>query len=462
MRIVISSDLYWPTVNGVSTASHTWALGLAERGHQVLVLAPSQTGEHYTERDGKTTIIRLKSTVFPFYHNQIDPLRERREIAGIGVPNIPLYPKNGFKICLAPRREIVQALSAFKPDVIHNHQRMMIGQEVLRYSQYNDIPIVSTNHIMPENLMDNLKLVAPFSKQINRVIKFLGRAITQVDYITMPTQSAIDMSFTKDELRHLKVPVQAVSNGIDLSQFAAKKAPASIYAKYNLPKGQPIVMYFGRVDQEKHLGVLLEAFSHIQRGTGAVLVVVGAGTDEAKLRELAKEMRISPHVVFTGRVPDEDKAPLLQAATVYCMPSPVELQSLSTLEAMACGQPVVAVDAGAVKELCQDGRNGFLCEKDNVDQIAVGLERILTDKTLRAKFAKESLAIAETHDIKNTLKQLEKIYKKAIDAHLATLAPLIEEGGFIPTVDHTVPPDVTLDNFYYYMKRKEDLLWGRF
>jgi hypothetical protein len=52
--------------------------------------------------------------------------------------------------------------------------------------------------------------------------------------------------------------------------------------------------------------------------------------------------------------------------------------------------------------------------------------------------------------------------KKAIDAHLATLAPLIEQGGFIPTVDHTVPPDVTLEYFTYYMKRKEDLLWGRF
>jgi hypothetical protein len=50
---------------------------------------------------------------------------------------------------------------------------------------------------------------------------------------------------------------------------------------------------------------------------------------------------------------------------------------------------------------------------------------------------------------------------RAIDAHLATLAPLVEQGGFIPTVDHTVPPDVSLDNFRYYMKRKAELLAGR-
>jgi uroporphyrinogen decarboxylase len=52
--------------------------------------------------------------------------------------------------------------------------------------------------------------------------------------------------------------------------------------------------------------------------------------------------------------------------------------------------------------------------------------------------------------------------KSSIDAHLATLQPLIEEGGFIPTVDHTVPPDVSLENFRYYMKRKQDLLAGKF
>jgi hypothetical protein len=51
--------------------------------------------------------------------------------------------------------------------------------------------------------------------------------------------------------------------------------------------------------------------------------------------------------------------------------------------------------------------------------------------------------------------------KAAIDAHLRTFIPLIEEGGFIPTIDHTVPPDVPYENFLYYMQRKQDLLAGR-
>jgi uroporphyrinogen decarboxylase len=52
--------------------------------------------------------------------------------------------------------------------------------------------------------------------------------------------------------------------------------------------------------------------------------------------------------------------------------------------------------------------------------------------------------------------------KASIDTHLRSLAPLIEDGGFIPTVDHLVPPDVPLENFYYYMERKKNLLEGNF
>ena len=52
--------------------------------------------------------------------------------------------------------------------------------------------------------------------------------------------------------------------------------------------------------------------------------------------------------------------------------------------------------------------------------------------------------------------------KDAIEKHLAALIPVVEDGGFIPHVDHTVPPDVSFDNFCYYMKRKKDLLCGRF
>ena len=98
------------------------------------------------------------------------------------------------------------------------------------------------------------------------------------------------------------------------------------------------------------------------------------------------------------------------------MPSPAELQSIATLEAMASARPVVAVDAGALKELCQDDRNGYLCKQDDVQQIADSLVKILQDEKLQKRFGAESLAIARTHDIETTLSRFEAIYTQLINA----------------------------------------------
>lgn len=68
-------------------------------------------------------------------------------------------------------------------------------------------------------------------------------------------------------------------------------------------------------------------------------------------------------ISFTGRVEDEDKINLHKVFDLYAITSPVELQSIATLESMASGNPVVAVDAMALGELCQNERNGFLRSK---------------------------------------------------------------------------------------------------
>jgi glycosyltransferase involved in cell wall biosynthesis len=98
------------------------------------------------------------------------------------------------------------------------------------------------------------------------------------------------------------------------------------------------------------------------------------------------------------------------------MPSPVELQSIATLEAMASGQPIVAIDAGALRELCQHERNGYLIEQDNDEMIANALLTILQDPSLREEMGKESLAIAGTHDLQATLDRFEAIYTDLINA----------------------------------------------
>jgi glycosyltransferase involved in cell wall biosynthesis len=386
MKILIAADLHWPTINGVATFSRNLAKGLSARGHEVWVIAPSQTGKSYEEYDGNYLIKRTASVPFPFYQN--------------------------FRISLAPQLEVKKIVQEFKPDVIHLQMCLAIGNATLRAGNKYGIPIVATNHAMPENLLDNMRILAPVSRPINYLITEYGAWFHgKVDYVTLPTRSAIEL-FT-DKPRLAKVEAEAVSNGIDLSRFTPSKASDDIYKKFNIPKNKKIVSYVGRLDAEKHLAVLVKAFKRVtdMAKTPAHLLIVGDGTDREHLMNLAHEYGIAKHVTFTGRVTDDEIRELHKVGDVFCMPSPAELQSISTLEAMASGKPVVAVDAGALGELCQEGKNGYLCRQDDDEQIAASLATILDDAELRKKFGETSLEIAKTHDIEHTLDRFEEIYQ---------------------------------------------------
>jgi glycosyltransferase involved in cell wall biosynthesis len=385
MKILIAADLHWPTINGVATFSRNLAQGLADRGHEVLVIAPSQrrSGRPDEEWDGNYLIKRTASVPFPFYQN--------------------------FRISLAPQREIKRIFQEFQPDVVHLQMCLTIGNVTQRYALKYGIPIVATNHAIPDNLLDNLRYMAPVSRPIGYVITEYGvRFHRKVDYVTLPTRSAIEM-FGEERL---SVPVEPVSNGIDLSKFTPGTPKQSVIGKFHIPKNRTVISYVGRTDAEKHLHVLIEAFARTlhEANEEPHLVVVGAGTDLDRLKNLTYELRIHSHVTFTGRVSDEEIIELHKVGDVFAMPSPAELQSIATLEAMASGKPVVAVDAGALRELCQNDVNGFLCEKDDVEGFSEALTTLVNDAGLREKYSEGSLKIAKTHDINHTLDKFEEIY----------------------------------------------------
>ena len=386
MRILIASDLHWPNINGVATFGRNLAHGLAAAGHEVLVIAPSQTGKKYEEIDRNHRVMRTSSVVFPFYQN--------------------------FRISISPYREVKRIVEDFEPDVIHVQTPAGIGLAATNVAKKFGIPLVATNHAMPENLIDNLRLLAPFSRPINYILKQLGtRFYNNADFVTLPTEAAINM--LKGDSFH--APYMAISNGIDLQRFSPGKVPDEIYKRFDIPKGKKIILYVGRLDAEKHVSVLIRAARQVVDGPDNVhVVIVGKGTDMENLQNLVERLDMSKHVTFTGRVEDEDLPYFHRMGDVFAMPSPVELQCLAMLESMASGSPVVAVNVGALYELCQDGRNGYLYDLDDDKQMAEKLGKILTDDQLRAKMSHESLDIAKTHELGHTIAQFVTLYKHVV------------------------------------------------
>ena len=386
MRIVIANDQHWPMVSGVATAARTLALGLTRAGHDVLVIAPSQTGGRYAEQDEGYQIVRTRSVRFPFRQN--------------------------LRISVVLEREVRTILKDFKPDIVHVHTQLGVGLAAITSAGKLSIPVVATNHVMPENIIKNVRIVAPLAKPVSSIFTRYGMLLYKgASCIVMPTQSAIDL-FQKATV---DVPIVPISNGINLQYFRPLAAKKSTYSTFQLPTDRPIVSYVGRLDREKHVHILLHAAKSVLKKHKAHFLVVGDGNATETLEDFAEALGITGSITFTGRVTDDDLVQLHRVGDVFVMPSPAELQSLALLESMASGKPAVAVHAGALPELCQDDRNGFVVPVDNVRAMAESIAMLVVDEKLRKQFGSESLKIAKKHDITNVIKEFEALYKKVID-----------------------------------------------
>ena len=268
MKIAITTDIYYPMTNGVAVFAHNLANGLARRGHEVLVICPSfkRKGKHYREKDPETGVvtIHLKSRRLPIYPDQIKPVPEKKQFLGHDMPRLTY--KYGIWYPLNPYPELKHALNRFKPDVIHLQTAEMIALATRRYVKTYGTPIVSTGHAYPDNITSQFKWLKPVKKPVDAVLRtYMASFLKHSEYATMPTEMAIEDLIPKNRKR-FQVPVEALSNGINLDEFHPGKPDLSICAKYGITKEnltQNRILYVGRVDPEKSIDVTMRAFQRV-------------------------------------------------------------------------------------------------------------------------------------------------------------------------------------------------------
>ena len=249
---------------------------------------------------------------------------------------------------------------------------------------------------------------------------FVTGFANRCNLVTAPTATALRL------LREhgLRVPSQAVSNGVDLERFSPGARDAALRSRYALPADRPVIVSVGRLSPEKRADVLIAALARLadsdsdSDGTGAgagggapVLALAGTGPEDTRLRSLARHYGVADRVRFLGFVPDDDLPGLYRLADVFAIASQAELQSLATMAAMASGLPVVAVDAGALAELVHAGENGFLARPGRAGEVADCLGLLCRDPGLRARMGKASARIIADHDRHLLLARWESIYR---------------------------------------------------
>ena len=379
MKIAIATAVYYPMINGVAVFSHNLAVGLSKRGHEVMVLAPSQTGRHYTRTVDGVKVQYLSSTTVKVYPDQIHAVPKRRKVLGVRIPRV--FYKHGFRVSVFPGRLVRRALTEFSPDVVHVQVSDPIGLSTVGWARKHGVPVVTTEHNQPEVLTEPLHVPGVVKKPVDALLSaYFANRQSKSDFVTMPTQLAIDN--LRRGRKELKVPVRAVSNGVDLKEFRPGRAREEIYEKFGVPRGRPVVLYVGRVDPEKQVGRVLEAFKQARtKIPAAVLVVVGDGVDKAKLAAQVEKEGLGNDVRLLGRVTGPELAEIYRMGTVFAMASEIETQGIVLIEAAASGLPLIAVNAGAVAEICHSGENGYLLTpgKNVASEMAAAMVWLLSD-----------------------------------------------------------------------------------
>jgi 1,2-diacylglycerol 3-alpha-glucosyltransferase len=178
---------------------------------------------------------------------------------------------------------------------------------------------------------------------------------------------------------------------------------------------------------EKNWDTLLKAAKIVRENHPDLRVVlIGDGPARSDLEGLASELGIADHVTFTGEVPFVDVPAYLKAANIFGFASTTETQGLVTMEALAAGLPVVAVDASGTRDILTDGEQGFLVPND-AEALAASIIRLLESPARMETFKENALGKAREYDQRDCAKRLIEVYDQAIEDKENDLTVTVDE-----------------------------------
>ncbi len=380
LRILIGADTFLPHVNGAARFAERLAAGLVARGHDVHVAAPSVG------------------------HGNAGTATEVIEDQPMTMHRLPAYrflPHDWLTFVLPWRSKHYARilLDEIKPDVVHIQSHIVIGRGLAREARKRGIPVIATNHVMAENILDFTTL----PDFLDRIFVKLAwadaeRTFKMTRAVTTPTRKAADFLESTIDISGV-IPI---SCGIDRSNYRPDLTPRDANR----------ILFVGRLTTEKHIDVVLKALSQLDPDLDVTFDVVGGGDQRAKLETLAQQLGVSSRVTFHGHASEEDLRTLYSRASVFAIASIAELQSIATMEAMASGLPIVAANAVALPHLVHEGENGYLFEPGNADELAARLTDVLTAAPEeRTRMQQASLDAVAVHDINRTLDTFEALYR---------------------------------------------------
>jgi glycosyltransferase involved in cell wall biosynthesis len=369
MKIAYFTETFLPKIDGVVTRLTHTIKDLHAMGHETFIVAPDGG---LTEYDG--------AEVF-------------------GVPNIRLPMYKDFRLGF-PQLKIHEKLDEFAPDLIHTLTPFILGLNGMRYAKKRQLPYVTSYHLHISQYTEYYKL--SFMDGLFWKMVKLSHDRAQIDLC--PSVEMIH-EFARNGIED----VLLWRRGVDIDFFHPAKFSGEMRNRLTGGKPEsPLIVYIGRLGEEKDIYMLrhiLDAFPEVRAA------VIGDGP----IREKLENYFSGTNTVFTGFITGEDLAQAYASADLFVFPSQTETLGLVALEAMASGTPVLAVNAGGLKDIMVEGVNGYLYTPGSIDDLVKKAEPMLREKELRDRLSKSAFEDTQKWSWRNASSELLTYYRWIVE-----------------------------------------------
>ncbi|HZZ99220.1 MAG TPA: glycosyltransferase [Candidatus Paceibacterota bacterium] len=389
MRIAVFSDNYYPELSGVSDSPMITCRELAKRGHQIKFIVPRYSEADYEKVGAKEKELDLDPNIS--VHRL--PSIHASAASGQGRLALPL----GF----------LSELKAWKPDIMHNHLIGGAGLASVLAKKRLKVPLVGTNHTVIREYIRFSLVRTHWFEEFS--VKYVSWLYNHCDFVSAPS----DYIFPEMIKYGFKKPHKAISNPVRTEIFKPGSAEERAEAKRRFKVGGRTLIFVSHLSLEKRFDVLLRVTAELNKTSTEPtnMLIVGSGPEEKNLKNLARELGIEGSVNFTGFLNVADQVAAYHASDIFVIASESETQSMTMMNAMACGLPVVAARAAALPEYVTP-KVGFTVEPRDVGEFAQKIDQLFKNEELRKQLGQAARLEAERFSVENIATEWENIYRE--------------------------------------------------
>ncbi len=366
----------YPTFGGSGVVATELGKALADRGHSVHFISSTQPA-------------------------RLDVFRENLFFHEVSMVHYPLFEHSPYVLALTGK--MVEVAREQDLDLFHVHYAIPhataahLAREILA-GQGRSIKVLTTLHGTDITLVGKDANYAP-------VVSF---AIQQSDAVT-----AVSEFLRQETLAHFdcRKEIEAIPNFVDHKRFRPYARPG--LRKRFAAEEEKLLIHVSNFRKVKRTDRVVDWFQLISKEVPSRLIMVGDGPELPRTEQRVKEWGLGSAVHFVGRQDMVEE--LYSISNLMLLPSETESFGLAALEAMACGVPVMASDAGGLPELIEHGSNGLLVSEEGQAEGIARAVHLLSHAPTAAAFSKAALAASEKYQLSEILNRYQALYRGLLD-----------------------------------------------